>query len=83
MDEIPSGLPGKVSWFKRVPPGWVEAYRIVGWTVEPVAPSHHDAHCVLMRFGGEVAADATPPIPRSKPRLVRKNYPGPMRRWGR
>ncbi len=82
MHEIRSDLPGTISWFKRVPPGWVEAYRIVGWVVEPVAPSHHDAHCVLMRYGGQVAADAKPPVPKSKPRLVRKSYAAPTRTWG-
>ncbi len=65
-------LPGTISWFKRVPLGRVDAYRILGWVAESVAPSHHDVHCVLMRYGRPVAADAEPPIPIGRPRVVRK-----------
>ena len=74
-------LPGTISWFKRVPLGRVDAYRILGWVAESVAPSHHDVHCVLMRYGRPVAADAEPPIPIGRPRVVRKIYPAPMTRW--
>ena len=76
-------LPGIIAWFKRVPPGWVDAYRIVGWVIEPVAPSHHDAHCVIMRYGGTLAAEANPPIPKTSLPVMRKTYPTLMRRLGR
>ncbi|RYC29184.1 hypothetical protein D3273_25300 [Lichenibacterium minor] len=82
MDENPSDLPGKVTWFKRVTPSMVEAFQIAGWAVEPVASSHHDAHCVLMRFTGKGDPENAPRMPVGRPRVVRKSYPVPSRRWG-
>ena len=75
-------LPGAISWFKRVPHLMVEAFIVAGWVVEPVAPSHHDAHCVLMRFGGKGDPDNAPRMPVGKPRVVRRPYTEPPRRWG-
>ncbi len=82
IDSAPD-LPGAISWFKRVPHSKVEVFEVAGWLVEPVAPSHHDIHCVLMRFGGKGDPENAPPMPVGKPRVVRKSYPGPSRRWGR
>ena len=83
MDESHSDLADTVSWFKRVTPSMVEAFQIAGWVVEPVAPSHHDAHCVLMRFAGKGDPENAPRMPVGKPRVVRKSYPPLMRRWGK
>ena len=63
MDESHSDLADTVSWFKRVTPSMVEAFQIAGWVVEPVAPSHHDAHCVLMRFAGKGDPENAPRMP--------------------
>ncbi len=82
-DAVPTpDLPGTITWFKREPPSKVAMFEVVGWVVEPVAPSHHDVHCVMMRYGGSVAAGAEPPIPIGRPRVVAKHHPAPMRRWG-
>ncbi len=61
---------GTISWWRYVPHRRVELFRMVGWTVQPTAPSHHDRFNVLMRYSNPCGE--SPPEPIGRARVVKK-----------